>query len=61
MMNRILRALPLALTVLVLNLNSCGKMVDAESNSDENKCGFKFVNGRDCIVCSKGGVSCRWD
>ncbi len=61
MMSKILSALPLALTFVVLSLSSCGKTVDAESNGDENKCGLKYVSGKECIVCSKGGVSCRWD
>ncbi len=58
---RIKSALLFALIVVALNMNSCGKMVDASSSSDENKCGYKYVSGRQCIVCSKGGVSCQWD
>ena len=58
---KIRSALLFALITLVLNLNSCGKMVDASSDSEENKCGLKYVSGKECIVCSKGGVSCRWD
>ncbi len=46
---------------LFLNLNACGRLVDAASTSDENKCGYKYISGRQCIICSKGGVSCQWD
>jgi hypothetical protein len=44
--------------ILLINLNSCGKA--SSSAQDENECGYRYIAGRDCIVCSKGGVSCKW-
>lgn len=41
-------------------VNSCGKDVEAGAVAD-NECGYRMIAGRDCIVCEKGGVSCRWD
>ena len=40
------------------NLSSCGKAVS--SAVDDNECGYRYVAGRECIVCEKGGVSCKW-
>ena len=54
-------AMILFIITVFMNLSSCGKMVDAASDSDENKCGYKYISGRQCIVCSKGGISCQWD
>ena len=39
-------------------LNSCGKA--QSSSADDNDCGYRYISGHDCIVCSKGGVSCKW-
>ena len=40
------------------NLSSCGK---ANSSTLENvDCGYRYIAGHDCIVCSQGGVSCKW-
>jgi hypothetical protein len=49
----------LALVVLFsFTLNSCGKVLG--SGLDNNECGYRFISGHDCIVCEKGGVSCKW-
>lgn len=45
------------LSVCLLLLNACGK---AESNDDDNRCEYRYVYGKECIVCEKGGVSCKW-
>lgn len=39
-------------------LNSCGKAESYATN--ENECEYRLVAGQECIVCSKGGVSCKW-
>ena len=37
---------------------SCGK---ANSQTVESiDCGYHYIAGRECIVCEKGGVSCKW-
>jgi hypothetical protein len=38
-------------------VQSCGN----SEASGENQCGVRYVSGKECIVCSKGGVSCRWN
>jgi len=49
----------LIITLLIFaTLQSCGKAQGAPE--DENECGYRFIAGKDCIVCSKGGVSCKW-
>lgn len=40
--------------------SSCGRPLEAADGSD-NECGFRYVAGKQCIVCEKGGVSCKWD
>ena len=44
--------------VFLFNLNSCGKAQSAAE--DDNECGYRYISGHECIVCSKGGVSCKW-
>lgn len=39
---------------------SCGKLSEA-SDVDANECTKRWISGQECIVCEKGGVSCRWD
>lgn len=55
--------LSLALTLSALGtINSCGKVLGNEddSSTNDNQCEHRYVSGYACIVCSKGGVSCRW-
>lgn len=44
----------------LISINSCGKMSEAAVAEDYD-CGYRLIAGHDCIVCEKGGVSCRWD
>lgn len=54
-----MKILRLALIVsMLLNLTSCGNALSSSSN--DNDCEYRYVSGHDCVVCSKGGVSCKW-
>lgn len=55
----LMKILNLALICLfAVCLNSCGKALS--SPEDHNECGYRYVAGHECIVCEKGGVSCKW-
>lgn len=54
-----MKILSLAFVYLFLFLvTSCGKAIS--SAEDSNECGYRYIAGKDCIVCDKGGVSCKW-
>jgi hypothetical protein len=44
--------------LFVVVMTSCGKAKGSSLESVD--CGYRYIAGRDCIVCSQGGVSCKW-
>ncbi len=47
--------------LLVVCVSAIVHSIKTAFKAEENKCDFKMMGSYVCIVCSKGGITCKWN